>query len=138
MLLELNCSLPLKAEGQLRKGSEHHTALADARALGAHLSSHFFFCFLGPHLQPVEVPRLGVQSELQLPVYTTATATPDPSHVFDPHQCSQHHSSQQHWILNPLSQARDQTCASAATPAAAIGFSTHCTTAGTPEVFLKG
>ena len=26
----------------------------------------------------MEVPRLGVQSELQLPAYTTATATPDP------------------------------------------------------------
>ena len=34
----------------------------------------FVFCFLGPHLQPVEVPRLGVPSELQLPAYTTATA----------------------------------------------------------------
>ena len=27
----------------------------------------------------MEVPRLGVESELQLPVYTTATATPDPT-----------------------------------------------------------
>ena len=33
------------------------------------------FCFLGPHLQHMEAPRLGVQLELQLPVYTTATAT---------------------------------------------------------------
>ena len=24
----------------------------------------FFFAFLGPHLQPTEVPRLGVKSEL--------------------------------------------------------------------------
>ena len=35
--------------------------------------------FLGPHPQHMEVPRLGVESELQLPAYTTATATPDPS-----------------------------------------------------------
>ena len=35
----------------------------------------FHFCFLGLHLQHMEVPRLGVQSELQLPVYATATAT---------------------------------------------------------------
>ena len=28
-----------------------------------------------------EVPRLGVESELQLPAYTTATATWDPSHI---------------------------------------------------------
>ena len=30
---------------------------------------------------------------------------PDPSCV-----CKSHHSLQQHWILNPLSKARDQTC----------------------------
>ena len=29
------------------------------------------FCFLGPHLQHMEVLRLGVQLELQLPAYTT-------------------------------------------------------------------
>ena len=64
----------------------------------------YLFCFLGPHWQYVEVPRLGVQSELQLPSYTTATATWDPSHG-----CSLHHSSRQHSILNPLSEARDRT-----------------------------
>ena len=31
----------------------------------------------------MEVPRLGTELELQLPAYTTATATPDPSHVCD-------------------------------------------------------
>ena len=31
----------------------------------------------------MEVPRLGVESELQLPVYTTATAALDPSRVCD-------------------------------------------------------
>ena len=35
---------------------------------------------------------------------TTATATQDPSHVSD-----LHHSSLQHWILNPLREARDRT-----------------------------
>ena len=34
--------------------------------------------FLGPHLQHVEVPGLGVKMDLKLPAYTTATATPDP------------------------------------------------------------
>ena len=70
-------------------------------------SKKFFlsFVFLGPHLWHMEVPRLGVQSELQLPAYTTATAIRDLSHVCDPH-----HSSWQHQILNPLSKARDQTC----------------------------
>ena len=33
-----------------------------------------------------------------------ATATQDPSHV-----CNLHHSSQQRWIPNPLSEARDRT-----------------------------
>ena len=47
-----------------------------------------FFGFLGPHLRHMEVPRLGVESELQLPAYTTATATPDPSHVCDLHNSS--------------------------------------------------
>ena len=50
----------------------------------------------------MEVPRLGIQLELQLLAYTTATATWDLSLV-----CDLHHSSQQHWILNPLSEARD-------------------------------
>ena len=56
------------------------------------------------HLWHMEVPRLGVQLELQMPAYTTATATWDPSCV-----CDLHHSSPQRWILNPLSKARDWT-----------------------------
>ena len=51
------------------------------------------------------VPRLGVQLELYLLAYTTATATADPSRV-----CNLHYSSWQLHILNPLSEARDQTC----------------------------
>ena len=38
-------------------------------------SIFFFFGFLGPHPRHMEVPRLGVESELQLLVYTTTTAT---------------------------------------------------------------
>ena len=34
-----------------------------------------FFCLLGPHLQHMGVPRLGVKSELQLLAYATATTT---------------------------------------------------------------
>ena len=37
----------------------------------------FFFFFLGPHPWHMEVARLGVKSELQLPVYATATEMPD-------------------------------------------------------------
>ena len=36
------------------------------------------FCFLGPRLRHMEVSRLGVESELQLLAYTTATAMPGP------------------------------------------------------------
>ena len=60
----------------------------------------FFALFLGPHSRHVEVPRLGVESELQLLAYTTATATWDPSHV-----CNLDHSSWQCQTLNQLSEA---------------------------------
>ena len=53
----------------------------------------------------MKAPRLEVKSELHLLGYATATATWDPSPDFD-----LHHSSQQHQILKPLSQARDWTC----------------------------
>ena len=49
-------------------------------------SAHFFF-----FLWHVEAPRLGVESELQLSAYVTATAL------------------QQHHIRNPLNEARDQS-----------------------------
>ena len=52
----------------------------------------------------MEVPRLGIELELQLLAYATAVATRDPSHIFN-----LHHSSQQHWIPNPLSKAKDRT-----------------------------
>ena len=51
-----------------------------------------------------EVPRLGVESELQLPAHTTATALWDLSQV-----CDLHYTSWQRWILDPLSEARDGT-----------------------------
>ena len=47
-----------------------------------------FLLLLGPHLQYIEVPRLKVKLELQLPAYTIATAVLDP---------------------NPMSKARDRT-----------------------------
>ena len=64
----------------------------------------YFFYFLGSYVRHMEVPRLGVESELQLPAYTTATVMQDLSRIFD-----LYHSSQQHRILNPLSEVTDQT-----------------------------
>ena len=58
------------------------------------------FVFLGLYLWHMEVPRLGVESELQLQAYTTVTVTLDPSSIYDL-QCS----SSQCLILNPLSEA---------------------------------
>ena len=61
----------------------------------------------------MEVPRLEVESELWLPAY--ATAMPDPN------ICDLHHSSQQHQILNSLSEARDSEPVSSRIP---VGFAT--------------
>ena len=36
----------------------------------------------------MEVPRLGAESELQLPAYTRATAMPDLSRICDPYHSS--------------------------------------------------
>ena len=58
--------------------------------------------FLRLHLRHMEVPRLGTEAAMQLPAYTTATAARDLNHV-----CNLQHSSPP--ILNPLSEARDQT-----------------------------
>ena len=77
-------------------------------------------------MQHMEISRLAVEWELQLPDYTTATAMPDLSHI-----CDLHHSSWQHQILNPLIKLRDQTH-NLMVPSQ-IRF--HCTSMGTP-VFL--
>ena len=62
------------------------------------------FFFLQLHPQHMEVPRLGVEPELQLQAYTTTKATQDLSYI-----CDLCHSLQQCWVLNPLSDARDGT-----------------------------
>ena len=86
----------------------------------------FFFFFLEPHLGHVEVPRPGVQMELQLLAYTTATATQDPNRI-----CNLHHSSRQRRIPNSLSKVRVQTH-NLLVPSR-IHFC--CTKPGTPEIF---
>ena len=64
-----------------------------------------YIFFLGLHLRHMEVrPQakgwIGAAAE----VCTTATPTWDLSRI-----CDLHHSSRQHWILNPLRKARDWT-----------------------------
>ena len=63
------------------------------------------FCFLEPYSRHMEVSRLGVESELQLPAYITTTATPDLSLVCDLQSSSQQARSLTEWgqgsNLNP-------------------------------------
>ena len=72
--------------------------------------------FLGLHLQHREVPRLGIELELQLLAYAAATAMPDLSHIFD-----LHHSLWQHQILNSLVRPRIEPASSQKL----VGFLTH-------------
>ena len=73
--------------------------------------------------------KLGVKLEVQLLACATAIATWDLSHI-----CDLHYSSQQHQILNPLSEARDWT--HHLMVPSRIRF--HCTMTGTPIFnFLK-
>ena len=60
---------------------------------------------LGVKLELQLFPRLGVKLELQLHSCATATAMQDPKSI-----CDLHHSSRQCQILNPVIEARDQTC----------------------------
>ena len=84
-----------------------------------------FFSFLGLHLRHMEVPRLGVELELQLPAYAKATAMQDPSRI-----CNLHYSSRQHQSLNPQSKGRDRTH-----NLMVIGqIRFCCTTTGTPGI----
>ena len=78
----------------------------------------------------MEVPRPGVQLELQLLAYTTAIAMWNPSHGW---VCDLCHISQQHWILNPLSEARDWTH----NPMVSSQIHFHHATMGTPDIVLS-
>ena len=60
-----------------------------------------FLCFLELHPWYMEVPRLGVESELELQAYATATAMQGPWLG---------HSSWQHWISDPLRKDWDLMC----------------------------
>ena len=52
------------------------------------IKKNFLGSFWGLCMWHMEIPQLGVESELQLPAYATAIARPDPSPV-----CDLHHSS---------------------------------------------
>ena len=83
-------------------------------------------CFLGLHPWHMEVPKLGVESELQLPAYTTATATPNLSHV-----CHLHYSSGQRQILNSWAKPGIELASSWIL----VRFVNRWATKGTPSIF---
>ena len=69
------------------------------------------FVFLGPHPQHMEVPRLGVQMELQLLAYPTEIQDPAASATYT----TAHGNTSSYWVSkardktpHPLSKARDQ------------------------------
>ena len=80
--------------------------------------------FLGQRPQHIGVLELGFESELQLPIYTTATATLDTSHI-----CKVHRRLQQCQIIKLLSEARDRTYILVDTM---LGLLTCRATKGTP------
>ena len=54
------------------------------------------FVFLGQHPRHMEIPRLGAELELLPLTYTTATAMPDPSRIWDLYHSSRQHQSLTH------------------------------------------
>ena len=90
-----------------------------------------FLFLVGGGVQPqhMEAARLGVESELPLPGFAIATALQDPSLGFN-----LHHSPQQRWILNPLSEARDGI--HILMDAGQICY--HCITMGTLDFLIYG
>ena len=98
-----------RAEGQktvrLAPSSREHHQILRGRDTGVFMSFFLFFCLFQVHTRGIwEFPRVGSESNLQLPAYATTTATQDRSHV-----CDLHHSSWPRQILNPRSEARDRT-----------------------------
>ena len=81
---------------------DHHSNIPYVSPLAITDISSTGLNWLYHHMISMEVPRLGDESELQLLAY--ATAMPDSSHG-----CDLYHSSRQHQILNPLSEASNQT-----------------------------
>uniref|UniRef100_F1S3G4 F-box/LRR-repeat protein 12 n=3 Tax=Sus scrofa TaxID=9823 RepID=F1S3G4_PIG len=96
VLLEIFSYLPVRDRIRISRVCHRWKRLVDDRWLWRHVDLTLY-----THM---EVPTLGIKSELQLLAYITTTTTRDPSHV-----CDLHHSSRQHQILDPVSGARDRT-----------------------------
>ena len=77
-------------------------SLCCTAAIGTTLLFFYFFFFFRAAGEAYGSSQARVKLGLELLAYTTATATPDLSHIFD-----LYHSSRQRWIFNPLGRARD-------------------------------
>ena len=87
------------------------------------------FCLSGPHQWRMEVPRLGVKSELQPPAYARTTETWDLSHICNLHHTTAHGNARSvtHWArpgIEPMSSWM------------LVGFINHWATMGTPYFFF--
>ena len=67
-----------------------------------HTHTHIYFLLF--RVSPAAYGSSRARAQIGAIAYTRATAMPDPSHIYDVHP-----SSWQRWILNPMSEARDQT-----------------------------
>ena len=63
------------------------------------------FSFLWPHMWHMEVPRLEATGAAAAGLYHSHSH----SNTGSEQVCNLYHSSQQHWILNPLRKTRDRT-----------------------------
>jgi len=68
----INLFLALKKKKKKKKGRKKGNL-----SLIKVVSYFYLFIFLGLHWRHMEAPRLGVESELQLPACTTVTTMPD-------------------------------------------------------------
>ena len=70
----------------------HHSVLCSGAVGGDNFDSNYLFiylfCFSGTHLWHMEIPGLGVESDLQLPAYATGIAVHDTGWVFSLHHRS--------------------------------------------------
>ena len=82
----------------------HRTELRNRVNFAEVISQEICYLFIYLCLFRAAPAAYGVSQARDL-IGATATATWDPSCV-----CDLHHSSRQCWILNPLSEARGQTC----------------------------
>ena len=101
-LLIDDVSMTLKIKRQ--KERKKRTGGKYKKQLHEILRHSFFFFFKSIPLcfpQHIEVPSLGVKSELKLPAHTTAIAERDPNHI-----CDLYHSSRQ--TLDPKPTERGQ------------------------------